>query len=1034
MKKIFLLSFLLTSMVSYSQQIAMVKEYKKSFPTYPFSDPNPIPLLSPVYPYFRFDGFTDKPVEKEWKVVELENQWIKLLILPEIGGKIWAAIEKSTGNPFLYYNQTVKFRDIAMRGPWTSGGLEANYGIIGHTPNCATPVDYVTRTNEDGSVSCIIGTLDLLTRTNWRMEINVPKEKAYFTTQSFWYNETGIEQPYYHWMNAGLKTKGNLEFIYPGNRYVGHEGEYADWPVNTQNGKKINFYEQNDFGSYKSYHVFGKYTDFTGAYYHDDDMGMVRYGAHDDKPGKKLWIWGLSRQGMIWEKLLTDKDGQYWELQSGRLFNQSAEKSMYTPFQHLSLQPAQTETWKEYWYPVLKTKGIVEANQYGALNIQMENGWMKIRLSPTQAIKDIIAILEGDKAIYAKRVDLKPMQLFTDSIRSNADPKKIYLMIGAKMMEYRSDPDANLLSRPVDAPADFDWNSAYGLCMQGEEYMDQKLYPQAETKLQASLEKDHNYLPALVKLAELHYRNMRYAEALDLTKKALSIDTYDGAANYIYALTNLQLAHRVDARDGFDIATLSPAFRSAAYTGIARMLLQDGDLLKAREYAQKAIDFNKYNMDAWQIEAVAARKQFDQPGAQQAIKTMSEFDALSHYSRFETYISDASAANKDKFTSLIRNELPQETYIEMAIWYHNAGQNDEAIRLFKMCPATPEAAYWLAYLEGKPLDSKSLKPDFSFPFRSETAKVIEQLMKTEDNWLLKYQLALIYKDRNRLDEARALLASCGENPPYAPFYAVRAQINGASDPDAKEKDLKKALSLDGQWRYTKALAEHYLAQNQNEKALSLTAPYYQSHPNDYIMGMLQARTLLLNGKFTEADAILSKINVIPFEGATSGHELYRQAKLMMAMQQMEKKNYKGALTLIDQARLWPENLGVGKPYDESLDGRFEDWLSAQCYTSMKDKVKAETLINQIILFTPKVENTVSNFYPSNSLITAMAYERMGEKEKARTFLADMEKAHPGNTGITWSRDVFSGEQHRSIPEEKKESNLILIEEMLKRKL
>jgi hypothetical protein len=107
----------------------------------------------------------DVPVNKEWKVVELENDFIRVMILPEIGGKIWGAWEKSSGRPFLYYNQVVKFRDVAMRGPWTSGGIEANYGIIGHTPNCATPVDYVTEKKSDGSVSCYIGTLDLLTQT-----------------------------------------------------------------------------------------------------------------------------------------------------------------------------------------------------------------------------------------------------------------------------------------------------------------------------------------------------------------------------------------------------------------------------------------------------------------------------------------------------------------------------------------------------------------------------------------------------------------------------------------------------------------------------------------------------------------------------------------------------------------------------------------------------------------------------------------------------------------------------------------------------
>ena len=173
-----------------AQSSAIVKEYKKTFVTYPFSDPDPIPSQTAIYPYFRFDGFTNTSISKEWTIVELENDFIKVDILPEIGGKIWTAIDKSTGNPYLYDNKVIKFRDVAMRGPWTSGGLEPNYGIIGHTPNCATPVDYITRKNENGSVSCFIGVLDLLTRTRWQIEINLPKDKAYFTTNSIWTNPT----------------------------------------------------------------------------------------------------------------------------------------------------------------------------------------------------------------------------------------------------------------------------------------------------------------------------------------------------------------------------------------------------------------------------------------------------------------------------------------------------------------------------------------------------------------------------------------------------------------------------------------------------------------------------------------------------------------------------------------------------------------------------------------------------------------------------------------------------------------------------
>ena len=294
MKRSFIvINFLLITWVASAQQKATIKEYGKIFKTYPFSDPDPVPEVGRIYPYYRFDGYTNSAVQKEWKVVELENDYIKLMILPEIGGKIWAAIEKTTGKPFLYYNHVVKFRDVSMRGPWTSGGIEPNYGIIGHTPNCATPVDYTTIIKPDGSVSCVIGVLDLLTRTSWCIDINLPADKAYFTTHSFWYNSSPIEQPYYTWMNTGIKANGNLQFIYPGTKYLGHEGEYSDWPINRQNRKDISFYNNNDFGGYKSYHVFGKYTDFFAGYYHDEDNGTVRYSTHDDKPGKKIWIWGF---------------------------------------------------------------------------------------------------------------------------------------------------------------------------------------------------------------------------------------------------------------------------------------------------------------------------------------------------------------------------------------------------------------------------------------------------------------------------------------------------------------------------------------------------------------------------------------------------------------------------------------------------------------------------------------------------------------------------------------------------------------------
>src|SRR4030066_1956451 len=173
---IIILLFLLAGQMPLLGQEATVKEEKVTFKTYPFSAPDPVPLIGPIYPYFRFHGYSLEGRPLDWRMVRLENPYVKVLVAPEIGGKVWGAVEKSTNKEFIYWNPVVKFREIAMRGPWTSGGIEFNFGIIGHAPTTATPVDYVTQENADGSVSCIVGAIDLPSRTVWRGNGGPPTE------------------------------------------------------------------------------------------------------------------------------------------------------------------------------------------------------------------------------------------------------------------------------------------------------------------------------------------------------------------------------------------------------------------------------------------------------------------------------------------------------------------------------------------------------------------------------------------------------------------------------------------------------------------------------------------------------------------------------------------------------------------------------------------------------------------------------------------------------------------------------------------
>jgi tetratricopeptide (TPR) repeat protein len=713
----------------HAQGVATVKEYKKKMKTYPYSDPDPVPHpQSRFYPYNRFDGFTDTPIEKDWTVVELENDYIKVQIMPEIGGKIWTAIEKSTNKPFIYNNEVVKFRDVAMRGPWTSGGIEANYGIIGHTPNCAAPVDYTTQKNEDGSASCTIGWLDLLTRTWWRIDIKLERDKAYFTTNSLWYNATPLEQPYYHWMNVGIKAAGNLEFIYDGNSYLGHDGETGDWKINTVNGKDVSFYKNNDFGSYKSYHVFGKYTDFFGGYWHDEDFGMGRYAPHADKAGKKIWVWGLSQQGMLWEKLLTDNNGQYVEVQSGRLFNQAAEGSNDSPFKQKGFAPYSTDTWTEYWFPVKGTKGFVKANDKAVLNVKEGKIW----LMALQSIDNQLIIKKDNAVIFNKKIALKPMQVFQEDLTNYKQGDNVQIMLGDNLLEYNTDPKEGILNRPTEAPKDFDPTSAYALWHQGKALLQMREYDKATEQLEASLSKEPYFIPALCDLAQLNYQRMHYEKALQLLRKALSINTYDGQSNYLYGLVNVKLNHITDAKDGFDIASMSVEYRSAAYTELAKIYFRAKDFDKALLHAGKSLEHSAQNITAIHLMAMCYLKKDDEKMALKSLNYLSRLDKANVALRMTTTFEavEKGAMTNLKIDSLkILNEMPNETIAEWDALYSDL---KVPINWGKTMP------YHDLLFKNEIDKAVQLSPDKYFPFRPESAEILERAIAKTTSWKPKY--------------------------------------------------------------------------------------------------------------------------------------------------------------------------------------------------------------------------------------------------------------------------------------------------------
>ncbi len=995
---------------------ATVRDQAIPFKTYPFSDPDPVPLIGPIYPYFKFHGYSISPRDQQWKMVELENPYLKVLVAPEIGGKIWGGVEKSTGRTFIYWNKVVKFREIALRGPWTSGGIEFNFGILGHAPTAATPVDYLIKKNEDGSVSCIVGAIDLPSRTFWRVNIRLPRDAAYLETECFWFNPTLLHDSYYHWMTAAEDVGHDLRYYYPGTHFIGHNGLASSWPLGAD-GRDLSFYKNNNFGGSKSYHILGEYGEWFGGYWEEAEFGYGHWALFEDKPGQKLWIWSLGRDGEIWKDLLTDEGNkQYTEPQTGLLFNQAGSESSLTPFKHAFFSPHAVARWKEIWFPVKGIGGIVAASPWAALNVVRKEELLWLGLSPLQSIDDDLRVSVGGKPLYAERLKLRPMETWIHEVEIGGRTGEICVELGEAKLRWSSlDKERNRLSRPLTSPENFDWGSAEGLFIAGEEKARERNYAQAIEKLQACLKKEPGHLRALSRMAELYYRRAEYQTALDYARRALAIDAYDPGANFIYGAINRKLGKFADAKDGYGRAARSLEFRSAAMAELASLSVIEGNFKRAEHWARSSLDFNRYNLAAREVVALAERLQGESAQARIAVELLAAIDPLHHFGRFERWLVDRNEANRDAFSSLIRNELPHETYLELALRYFSLDREDEAIEVLKMSPPYPGVDFWLAYLLKEKDDSESNRyleralrasPDFVFPFRLETIPVLEWARLKRPHWKTDYYLALILWNIGRKEEARALFTGVGDMPDWSPFYQARAKLL-AKERTSPEflRDLQKAIALDkGNWRAWRSQTEFYLQRGEFKEALRSASEIARKYPQNYALAMDLAKAFLYNGQPERCLSVLERTTILPYEGGWEGHDLYRQANLFLAAQALGNGQWKRAKALAEKALLWPEHLGVGKPFDP--DERLENFILALASEKEGRLPEAKSYYQAVERDTMKFRTSWSSVH----LLSLLALKKIEREEEASKLLAEWRANRAeGDVVLDWAEAIYQGQ-------------------------
>lgn len=214
------------------------------------------------------------------------------------------------------------------------------------------------------------------------------------------------------------------------------------------------------------------------------------------------------REGGIWENLLTDTDGPYFEPQVGRLMDQN---------DHEFFAPYTTDQWREIWFPFKEIGPMVKASPYGALNVRNNGNAITIGFSALQTIDDDLVVTAAGNLIHRERLALKPMEVYQKTLSSSAKKGTLQVRIGDKIA-YTDNAEANLLHRPLNF-RNYEKNTLEGLYQSAEREEKGRNYDSALQKYLAILKKEPLHVRALTHIAELYTRRAEYATRSSLPAK-----------------------------------------------------------------------------------------------------------------------------------------------------------------------------------------------------------------------------------------------------------------------------------------------------------------------------------------------------------------------------------------------------------------------------------------------------------------------------------------------------------------------------------
>ncbi|MGL5683960.1 MAG: DUF5107 domain-containing protein [Marinifilaceae bacterium] len=896
-----------------------------------------------VYPYPVIESIADEKTDKSYNAVFLENEYIKIMILPELGGRVQMAYDKIKERHFIYYNQVVKPALVGLTGPWISGGIEFNWPQH-HRPSTFMPVDWCIEEFEDGSITVWMSEMEKMFHQKGMAGFTLYPGKAYLEIKGKLYNRTSVPQTFLWWANPAVAVNEHYQSVFPPdvNAVFDHgKRDVSSFPIATGTYYKVDYSAGVDISNYKnipvptSYMAIQSKYNFVGGYENDTRAGVLHVANHHISPGKKQWTWGNGDFGKAWDRNLTDEDGPYIELMAGVYTDNQPDFSW--------LQPYEEKSFVQYFLPYRELGMVKNASKDLLISVdKTDESVATIKLFATSRQEVVLVVRENGKPIMHEQLHISPKEIYEQSLCLTEELSRyefvVFSMLGKELLTWKPEDDVEKLlpeaAKAASTPEDTQTiEELYLTGLHLEQYR-HATYCATDYYLEA-LKREPLDARCNNAMGLWYYRKGRFDLAEPYLRTAIATLTshnpnpYDGEPYYNLGLV-LRMRNKLDEAYGaFYKACWNAAWQDAGYMECARISSLQLRYQDALHEVQQSLIRNWHNHKARHLKSILLRYELRLQEALKWIDDSVVIDRFNFGCLYERYLLTQDSKELDAFTILMRGCA--ENYETIALDYAFAGFYEEAIGILRLAEqegcTTPMTFYYMAWCmmqsnqQADEVWHKAVMhtPDGCFPNRLEAIVVLEAMQKQyPQDARAPYYLGNLWYDKRQYDLAIASWELARERDVCFPTTwrnLALAYFN------------KKGAVEDGIACLEKAF---FLEPTDGRVLMELDQLYKRvGSPHDFRLALLESYPelvtsrddlyleyiTLLNqiGNYEKAMYLLDQRRFHPWEGGEGKVPTqYQFSRVELAKKAIGQKKYKEAIGLLEECLEYPHHLGEGK--------------------------------------------------------------------------------------------------------------------------